>query len=119
MKLFSTSLCFELLALLSVMDLLKCVNGQPQMWLSGYELFPAKESTAYKKLPQALLNRNPGFQRPSHTGVDLPSKLEELKQVRKRKEWTMEAKNAELSNAIEKLSPSQPNKRACFWKYCV
>ncbi|XP_021517639.1 urotensin-2B [Meriones unguiculatus] len=119
MKLFSTSLCLGLLALLSVMDLLKCVHGQPQMWLSGYELFPAKERTADKKLPQALLTRNPGFQRPSHTGVDLPSKLKDLKQLKKLKEWTMEAKNAELSNTMEKLAPSQPNKRACFWKYCV
>ncbi|XP_032755143.1 urotensin-2B [Rattus rattus] len=118
MKFFSTSLCFGLLALLSVMNLLHSVRGRPHL-SSGHELFPAEEHTTQEKLRLGLLTRNPGFQRPAHAGVDLPSKLEELRQLKKLREWFMEAKSAELSNALDKLSSSHPNKRACFWKYCV
>ncbi|XP_052595710.1 urotensin-2B [Peromyscus californicus insignis] len=122
MKVFSTSLCFGLLALLSVMNLLKSAHGQSHL-ISGHELFPAKEHTIHEKLLQALLSRNPHFQRPSHAGTDLPSKPEDLKQLKKLKEGFMKAKNAELSHAIDavddNLSSSHTNKRACFWKYCV
>ncbi|XP_031220525.1 urotensin-2B [Mastomys coucha] len=113
MKVFSASLCFGLLALLSVMNLLKSVRGRPHL-SSGHELFSAKEHTTHEKL-----TRNPGFQRPSHAGVDQPSKLEELRQLKKLREWFMKAKNAEMSNAFDNLSSSHHNKRACFWKYCV
>ncbi|XP_021041263.1 urotensin-2B [Mus caroli] len=75
MKVFSTSLCCGLLTLLSVMNLFKSVCGRPHL-SSGHELFPAKEYAAQEKLTQ-----NPGFQRPFHDGVDLPSKLEELRQA--------------------------------------
>ncbi|XP_028641417.1 urotensin-2B [Grammomys surdaster] len=118
MKLFSSSLCFGLLALSSVMNILKSVCGQPHL-SSGHELFPGKEYTTQKKLLLGLLTRNPGLQKSSHAGVDLPSKLEELRQLKKLREWFMEAKNAEMSNALDNLSSSHPNKRACFWKYCV
>ncbi|XP_052014523.1 urotensin-2B [Apodemus sylvaticus] len=113
MKVFPSSLCIGLLALLSVMNLLKSVGGWPHL-SSGHELFPAKEHTSQEKLTQ-----NPGLQRPSHAGIDLPSKLENLRQLKKLREWFMGGKNTDLSNALENLSSSHPNKRACFWKYCV
>ncbi|XP_021083740.1 urotensin-2B isoform X1 [Mesocricetus auratus] len=119
MKIFSASLCFGLLALLSVIDFLKYAHGWPHL-SSGQELFPANQHAIHEKLLLALLRRNPSFQRPSHPGVDLPSKPEHLRQL---KEGFMEAKNAKLSNTIDttddNLSSPHPNKRACFWKYCV
>ncbi|EDK97698.1 urotensin-2B precursor [Mus musculus] len=113
MKVFSTSLWCGLLTLLSVMNLFKSVRGRPHL-SSGHELFPAKEHAAQEKL-----TRNPGLQRPFHAGGDLPSKLEELRQVKKLRDWIMEAKNTGLSNALDNLSSSHTKKRACFWKYCV
>ncbi|XP_005344962.1 urotensin-2B [Microtus ochrogaster] len=80
MKVFSTSLCFGLLALLSVMNLLKSAHGR-QPLIAGHELFPANEHTIQEKLLLALLSHHPGFQRPSHTGVDLPISPEDLKQL--------------------------------------
>ncbi|XP_051047210.1 urotensin-2B [Phodopus roborovskii] len=122
MKVFSTSLCFGILALLSVMNLLKYAHGRPYM-SSGHELFPANEHTVHETLLLALLRSNPNFQRPSHAAVDLPSKREHLRQLKKLNEEFMEAKNAEVSNALDfiddNLSSPHPNKRACFWKYCV
>ncbi|XP_021065646.1 urotensin-2B [Mus pahari] len=113
MKVFSTSLCCGLLTFLSVMSLLKSVYGRPHL-SSGHELFPAKEHAAQEKLTQNL-----GFQRPFHADVDLPRKMEELRQLKKLREWVMEAKNTGLSNVLNNLSSSHTNKRACFWKYCV
>uniref|UniRef100_A0A8C2MEF1 Urotensin 2B n=1 Tax=Cricetulus griseus TaxID=10029 RepID=A0A8C2MEF1_CRIGR len=123
MKVFSISLCFGLLlVLLSAMNFLKSAHGQPHL-SSGQELFPVNKHTIHEKLLLALLSRYPSFQRPSHAGVDLPSKPEHLRQLKKLKEGFMEAKNAELSNALDtigdNLSSPHPNKRACFWKYCV
>lgn len=79
MKIFSASLCFGLLALLSVIDFLKYAHGWPHL-SSGQELFPANQHAIHEKLLLALLRRNPSFQRPSHPGVDLPSKPEHLRQ---------------------------------------
>nr|XP_048310330.1 urotensin-2B [Myodes glareolus] len=142
MKVFSTSLCFGLLALLSVMNLFKSAHGR-QPLTTGHELFPANEHTIQEKLLLALLSHHPGFQRPSHAGVDLPSSPEDLKQrkngvtfqetdneqitnyseLKKLKEQFMEGKSTELTHAADavdgNLSSSRPNKRACFWKYCV
>ncbi|CAO2631467.1 Uts2b [Lemmus lemmus] len=121
MKVFSTSLCFGLLALLSVMNLLKSAHGR-QPLTAGHELFPANKHTIQEKLLLSLLSHNPGFQRPSHAGVD-PSIPDDLKQLKKLKEQFMEGKSSELTHAADavdsNLSSSRPNKRACFWKYCV
>eukprot|EP00071_Canis_lupus_P036449 XP_022270006.1 urotensin-2B isoform X2 [Canis lupus familiaris] len=85
----------------------------------GNELFPAKEDTNSKELLLDLLNTNFDFQRPSNVGIELANKLEELNQLENLKEQFTEAKDAEISYAIDGLSSSHPNKRACFWKYCV
>ncbi|XP_030889090.1 urotensin-2B isoform X2 [Leptonychotes weddellii] len=108
-KIFSATLCFGLLTLLSVMIFLELVHGRPY-------LIQDKEDTNREELLLALLNKNFDFQRPSNIDRELANKLEELNQL---KEQFMEAKDAEISYAIDGLSSSHPNKRACFWKYCV
>ncbi|XP_070322342.1 urotensin-2B isoform X2 [Odocoileus virginianus] len=108
----STTLCFGLLTLLSVMIFLESVHGLPYF-------IQDKEDTDGEELLRALLNKNFGFQRPSNIGIELANKLEELNQLEKLKDQLIEAKDAEMSYAIEGLSSSHPNKRACFWKYCV
>ncbi|XP_045719614.1 urotensin-2B [Mirounga angustirostris] len=117
-KILSATLCFGLLTLLSVLIFLELVHGRPYL-IQGNELFPDKEDTNREELLLALLNKNFDFQRPSNIDRELANKLEELNQVRKLKEQFMEAKDAEISYAIDGLSSSHPNKRACFWKYCV
>ncbi|XP_026356157.3 urotensin-2B [Ursus arctos] len=117
-KILSTTLCFGLLTLLSVMIFLELVHGRPYLF-QGNELFPDKDDTNHEELLLALLNKNFGFQRPSNIDKELANKLEELNQLEKLKEQFMEAKDAEISYAMDGLSSSHPNKRACFWKYCV
>nr|XP_005901255.1 PREDICTED: urotensin-2B [Bos mutus] len=113
----STTL-FGLLTLLSVMIFLESVHGVPY-FVQGNELLPDKEDADGEEPLLALLNKNFGFQRPSNIDIELADKLEELNQLEKLKEQLMEAKDAEMSYAIDGLSSSHPNKRACFWKYCV
>ncbi|KAM6160535.1 urotensin-2B [Erethizon dorsatum] len=128
MKIFSTSLCFGLLPLLSVIILLESVHGRPYL-AQGNELFP-DEDTNHEELLLALLSKNFDLQRPSKKDVELDNKLEEFNQqienlkgqltnAENLKGQLTNAKQAEISYAINGLSSSHPNKRACFWKYCV
>ncbi|XP_004745324.1 urotensin-2B [Mustela putorius furo] len=117
-KVLSTTLCFGLLTLLTVMIFFELVHGQPYL-TQGNELFPDKEDTNHEELLLALLNKHFDFQRPSNIDRQLASKLEELKQLEKLKEQFTEAKDVELSYAIDGPSSSPPSKQACFWKYCV
>ncbi|XP_017905627.1 PREDICTED: urotensin-2B [Capra hircus] len=106
----STTLCFGLLTLLSVMIFLESVHGLPY-FIQGNELLPDKEDTDGEELLLALLNKNFGFQRSSNTDIELANKLEEPNQLEILKEQLTEAKDAEMSYAIDGLSSSHPNKR--------
>ncbi|XP_046513681.1 urotensin-2B isoform X1 [Equus quagga] len=117
-KILSTTLCFRLLTLLSVMITLESVHGRPYL-IQGSELFPDKEDTNQEELLLTLLKNNVDFQRPSNIDIELADKLEELNQLEKLKEQLMEANDAEISYTIDGLASAYPNKRACFWKYCV
>ncbi|XP_062944066.1 urotensin-2B [Cynocephalus volans] len=116
-KMLSTSFCFGLLTL-SVMIFLDSVHGRPYL-TQGNELFPDKEDTNHEDLLLALLSKNFDFQRPSNIDTELANRLEEFNQLEKLKKQLMEIKDAEMSYAVDGLSSSHPNKRACFWKYCV
>uniref|UniRef100_A0A8B9W1I7 Urotensin 2B n=1 Tax=Bos mutus grunniens TaxID=30521 RepID=A0A8B9W1I7_BOSMU len=100
----STTLSFGLLTLLSVMIFLESVHGVPYF-------VQDKEDADGEEPLLALLNKNFGFQRPSNIDIELADKLEELNQLEKLKEQLMEAKDAEMSYAIDGLSSSHPNKR--------
>ncbi|ELR52462.1 Urotensin-2B, partial [Bos mutus] len=82
--------------------------------ITGNELLPDKEDADGEEPLLALLNKNFGFQRPSNIDIELADKLEELNQLEKLKEQLMEAKDAEMSYAIDGLSSSHPNKRGKF-----
>ncbi|XP_008264880.1 urotensin-2B [Oryctolagus cuniculus] len=117
-KIFSTPMCFGFLSFLSVMILLESVHGRPYL-IQGKDLFPDKEDTNNEEILLALLNKHFDFQRASNIDIELAKKLEELNQLEKLKEQLLEAKRAKMSYAMDDLSSLHPNKRACFWKYCV
>uniref|UniRef100_A0A2K6M180 Urotensin 2B n=1 Tax=Rhinopithecus bieti TaxID=61621 RepID=A0A2K6M180_RHIBE len=116
-KILSSTLCFGLLTLSSVLIFLQCVHGRPYL-TQGNEILPDKNYPNHEKLFLALLNKNFDFQRPFNTDLALPNKLEELNQLEKLKEQLVE-KDSEMSYAIDGLFSSHPSKRACFWEYCV
>uniref|UniRef100_A0A2K5N637 Urotensin 2B n=1 Tax=Cercocebus atys TaxID=9531 RepID=A0A2K5N637_CERAT len=116
-KILSSTLCFGLLTLSSVLIFLQSVRGRPY-FTQGNEILPDKNDPNREELLLALLNKNFDFQRPFNTDLALPNKLEELNQLEKLKEQLVE-KDSGTSYAIDGLFSSHPSKRACFWKYCV
>ncbi|XP_011816623.1 PREDICTED: urotensin-2B [Colobus angolensis palliatus] len=116
-KILSSTLCFGLLTLSSVLIFLQSVRGRPYL-TQGNEILPDKNYPNREELLLALLNKNFDFQRPFNTDLALPNKLEELNQLEKLKEQLVE-KDSETSYAIDGLFSSHPSKQACFWKYCV
>ncbi|XP_025769350.1 urotensin-2B [Puma concolor] len=117
-KILSTTLCFGLLTLLSVMIFFELVHGRPYL-TQGNELFPDKEDANHEELLLALLNKNFDFQRPSSIDTELTGKLEELNQLENLKEHLAEAKDSEISYAIGGLSSSHPNKRDLLAKRTI
>ncbi|XP_032731263.1 urotensin-2B [Lontra canadensis] len=118
-KVLSTTLCFGLLTLLTVMIVLELVHGWPYL-TQGNELFADKEDTNHKELLLALLNKHFDFQRPFNIDRQLANRKNfSRERLEKLKEQFTEAKDVEISYAIDGPSSSHPSKRACFWKYCV
>ncbi|KAM4772294.1 urotensin-2B [Rhinophrynus dorsalis] len=88
--------------------------------LQDNELFPEKDEASHQDmLLTFLLNKHLPVKRPSPFELELQNKLEQMEQLDKLKEQILEGKTADVTYAVEGLSPSHPNKRACFWKYCV
>ncbi|XP_008061596.1 urotensin-2B [Carlito syrichta] len=117
-KIFSSPLCFGILTLLFIMIFLESVHGWPYL-TQGNEVFPDKKDRNHKELLLALLKKNFDFQNHFNIDTELANKLEELNQTKKLKKQLVEAKDSEMSYAIDGLLSSHSNKRACFWKYCV
>ncbi|XP_023070431.1 urotensin-2B [Piliocolobus tephrosceles] len=108
-KILSSTLCFGLLTLSSVLIFLQSVRGWPYL-TQGNEILPDKNYPNREELLLALLNKNFDFQRPFNTDLALPNKLEELNQLEKLKEQLVE-KDSEMSYAIDGLFSSHPSKR--------
>nr|XP_011721411.1 urotensin-2B isoform X2 [Macaca nemestrina]XP_011721412.1 urotensin-2B isoform X2 [Macaca nemestrina]XP_011721413.1 urotensin-2B isoform X2 [Macaca nemestrina]XP_011721414.1 urotensin-2B isoform X2 [Macaca nemestrina]XP_011721415.1 urotensin-2B isoform X2 [Macaca nemestrina]XP_011721416.1 urotensin-2B isoform X2 [Macaca nemestrina]XP_011721417.1 urotensin-2B isoform X2 [Macaca nemestrina] len=129
-KILSSTLCFGLLTLSSVLIFLQSVRGRPyytqelslgerKRRFSSYktirnEILPDKNYPNREELLLALLNKNFDFQRSFNTDLALPNKLEELNQfyqLEKLKEQLVE-KDSDMSYAIDGLFSSHPSKRA-------
>ncbi|XP_011892385.1 PREDICTED: urotensin-2B [Cercocebus atys] len=111
-KILSSTLCFGLLTLSSVLIFLQSVRGRPY-FTQGNEILPDKNDPNREELLLALLNKNFDFQRPFNTDLALPNKLEELNQfyqLEKLKEQLVE-KDSGTSYAIDGLFSSHPSKR--------
>ncbi|XP_031519739.1 urotensin-2B isoform X3 [Papio anubis] len=111
-KILSSTLCFGLLTLSSVLIFLQSVHGRPY-FTQGNEILPDKNDPNREELLLALLNKNFDFQRPFNTDLALPNKLEELNQfyqLEKLKEQLVE-KDSDMSYAIDGLFSSHPSKR--------
>ncbi|XP_063297147.1 urotensin-2B [Pelobates fuscus] len=114
----SVYLCLGTLTFLFTISM-QSVQGKPYL-LQDNELFPEKEDIHHQDmLLSFLLNKHIPLRRPSNFELELESRLEELEQLEKLKEQLLESKTSDMSYAVDGLSPSHPNKRACFWKYCV
>ncbi|KAM6223931.1 urotensin-2B [Rhynchocyon petersi] len=82
------------------------------------EFFPDKEDTNHARLLLALLNRNFDFQRSSNivflTYLEGDNTFKELNNLKNLKAQLIEAKAAEMSNTMDGLSFSHPNKQGEF-----
>uniref|UniRef100_A0A8C4YAW1 Urotensin 2B n=2 Tax=Gopherus TaxID=38771 RepID=A0A8C4YAW1_9SAUR len=94
-KICSVQLCLGLLTVFSIMLLIPSAHGKP-LALQG-------------KLKLSL----------DDTDLELAKKFEELEQLAKLKEQLLAGEGSEEAYAEAGLLPSHPDKRACFWKYCV
>ncbi|XP_063775703.1 urotensin-2B [Pseudophryne corroboree] len=117
-KATSVHLCLGTLTFLFMISM-QSAQGKPYL-VQENELFSEKEDVnPQDMLLTLLLNKHLPLRRPSHIEMELESKLEQLEQLEKLKEQLLEDKTGDMSYAIDRLSPSHPKKRACFWKYCV
>ncbi|NXL86132.1 UTS2B protein, partial [Alectura lathami] len=83
-------------------------------------VLPDREDTNHEDtLLTLLLNKKFAWRRPGNFNWELAKKFEELEQLEKFKNQLSAEEGAELADALESLSASQPKKRACFWKYCI
>uniref|UniRef100_A0A2R8Z8G4 Urotensin 2B n=1 Tax=Pan paniscus TaxID=9597 RepID=A0A2R8Z8G4_PANPA len=107
-KILSSTVCFGLLTLLSVLNFLQSVHGRPYL-TQGNEIFPDKKYTNREELLLALLNKNFDFQRPFNT--DQLIIILQFYQLEKLKEQLVEEKDSEASYAVDGLFSSHPGKR--------
>ncbi|KAG9493950.1 urotensin-2B [Eleutherodactylus coqui] len=116
-KATSVHLCLGALTFLFMVSM-QSAEGKHYL-LQENELYPEKDVNHQDTLLALLLNKHLPVRRPSHFDMELESKLEQLEQLEELKEQLLEQKSDDMSYAMGRLPPSHPNKRACFWKYCV
>ncbi|KAM3932002.1 urotensin-2B [Leptodactylus fuscus] len=116
-KAASVHLCLGTLTFLYMVSM-QTTEGKPYL-LQENELYPEKDVNHQDMLLTLLLNKHLPVRRPSHFEMELESKLEQLEQLEKLKEQLLEEKSGDMTYEIDRLPSSHPNKRACFWKYCV
>ncbi|XP_039344650.1 urotensin-2B [Mauremys reevesii] len=128
-KICSIQLCLGLLTVFSIMPLIPSAHGKPLALQGKLKLslddtenqgFPERGDTNHQDvLLTLLLNKNLGWRQPANSNLELAKKFEELEQLEKLKEQLVAGEGSEEAYAEAGLLPSHPDKRACFWKYCV
>ncbi|XP_074925046.1 urotensin-2B [Chelonoidis abingdonii] len=109
-KICSVQLCLGLLTVFSIMLLIPSAHGKP-LALQENQGFPERGNTNHQDVLLTLL--------PADSNLELAKKFEELEQLAKLKEQLLAGEGSEEAYAEAGLLPSHPDKRACFWKYCV
>ncbi|XP_053896682.1 urotensin-2B [Malaclemys terrapin pileata] len=118
-KICSVQRCLGLLTVFSIMLLIPSAHGKP-LALQENLGFPERGDTNHQDaLLTLLLNKNLGWRQPADSNLELAKKFEELEQLEKLKEQLLAGEGSEEAYAEAGLLPSHPDKRACFWKYCV
>ncbi|XP_019388464.1 PREDICTED: urotensin-2B [Crocodylus porosus] len=115
----SAQLCFGMLAVLAIVVYIPSTHGKPFL-LQENQMFPERQDAGHRDaLLTLLLDKNPAWRRPANIDLELAKKYEELQQLARLKEELLADKGSEMAYALESLAASHPQKRACFWKYCV
>uniref|UniRef100_A0A7M4FZ26 Urotensin 2B n=1 Tax=Crocodylus porosus TaxID=8502 RepID=A0A7M4FZ26_CROPO len=126
----SAQLCFGMLAVLAIVVYIPSTHGKPfllqgklkgqRALLTQNQMFPERQDAGHRDaLLTLLLDKNPAWRRPANIDLELAKKYEELQQLARLKEELLADKGSEMAYALESLAASHPQKRACFWKYCV
>uniref|UniRef100_A0A674I024 Urotensin 2B n=1 Tax=Terrapene triunguis TaxID=2587831 RepID=A0A674I024_9SAUR len=107
-KICSVQLCLGLLTVFSIMLLIPSAHGKPLALQGNSFSWGFQEAVQIFTLPVFFL-----------PDLELAKKFEELEQLEKLKEQLLAGEGSEEAYAEAGLLPSHPDKRACFWKYCV
>ncbi|XP_043926853.1 urotensin-2B [Protopterus annectens] len=112
-------ICLGTLAFLMAICI-RPINGRPFLQ-NEKEIFPGGTNEEFQdKLITVLLQKIPGFNNQVlASDLELANKFAEIVQMERIKEQLWDGKDSEISNTVENVIPSNPEKRACFWKYCV
>ncbi|XP_067417111.1 urotensin-2B [Emydura macquarii macquarii] len=118
-KTCSVQLCLGILTVFSIMVAVPSAHGKPFSLQENPGFLERRETDPQDVLLALLLNKNLGWRRPVPINLELLKKFEELEQLETLKEQLLAGEGSEVAYAEAGLLPSHPDKRACFWKYCV
>ncbi|XP_059587858.1 urotensin-2B [Alligator mississippiensis] len=130
----SAQLCFGMLAVLAIVVYIPSTHGKPfllqgklkarpechLLYVTENQVFPEREDAGHQDaLLTLLLDKNPAWRHPANIDLELAKKYEELQQLARLKEQLLADEGSDMAYPLESLAASHPQKRACFWKYCV
>ncbi|CAM2119235.1 urotensin-2B [Caretta caretta] len=118
-KICSVQHCLGVLTVFSIMLSIPSAHGKPLALQESPGFLERGDTNHQDALMTLLLNQNLGWRQPADSSLELAKKFEELEQLEKLKEELLAGEGSEEAYAEAGLLPSHPDKRACFWKYCV
>ncbi|XP_038271027.1 urotensin-2B [Dermochelys coriacea] len=118
-KICSVQFCLGLLTVFSIMLSIPSAHGKPLALQESPRFLERGDTNHQDMLLTLLLNKNLGWRQPADSSLELAKKFEELEQLEKLKEELSAGEGSEEAYTEAGLLPSHPDKRACFWKYCV
>ncbi|XP_074859801.1 urotensin-2B [Carettochelys insculpta] len=118
-KIYSVQLCLGLLTVFSMIASIPSAYGKPLVRQENPGFLERGDTSHQDALLTLLLINSLGWRQPAESDLALAKKLEELEQLGKLKEQLVAEEGSQEAYAGVGLLPSHPEKRACFWKYCV